>query len=114
MKVNQFDLWIADLNPRNGTEPGKIRPVLVVQSNLLNKVHPSTLVCPVTTNVRPEATLLRVHLAAGSCGLHEACDVMIDQVRAIDNKRFVKRAGRIDAATAKLVKRNLSVVLDLA
>jgi mRNA interferase MazF len=45
MKVNQFDLWIADLNPRNGTEPGKIRPVLVVQSNLLNKVHPSTLVC---------------------------------------------------------------------
>ncbi|RLD88235.1 MAG: type II toxin-antitoxin system PemK/MazF family toxin, partial [Bacteroidetes bacterium] len=47
MEIRQYDIWLADLNPRLGTEPGKTRPVLVVQTNLLNQVfHPSTLICP--------------------------------------------------------------------
>ena len=37
MKIKQFEIWIADLNPRMGTEAGKIRPVIVVQTDLLNK-----------------------------------------------------------------------------
>ncbi|HAF28489.1 MAG TPA: hypothetical protein DCG75_05520 [Bacteroidales bacterium] len=42
MQVKQFEIWIADLNPQIGTEPGKTSPVLVVQTNLLNKIqHPS-------------------------------------------------------------------------
>ena len=36
MKIKQFEVWIADLNPRMGTESGKIRPVLIVQTDLLN------------------------------------------------------------------------------
>ena len=63
MEIKQFDVWIADLNPRIGTEPGKKRPVLIIQSNLLNKAnHPSTLICPLTTNVKPESDILRVNL----------------------------------------------------
>jgi mRNA-degrading endonuclease toxin of MazEF toxin-antitoxin module len=38
MQINQFEIWLADLKPRLGTEPGKTRPVLVIQTNLLNKV----------------------------------------------------------------------------
>jgi len=30
MKVMQFEIWIADLNPTIGIEPGKVRPVIVV------------------------------------------------------------------------------------
>lgn len=41
MKIKQFEIWIADLNPRRGTETGKIRPVIVVQTDLLNVEHPS-------------------------------------------------------------------------
>ena len=41
MKIKQFEIWIADLNPRMGTEAGKIRPVIVVQTDLLNKEHPN-------------------------------------------------------------------------
>ncbi|WP_106134456.1 type II toxin-antitoxin system PemK/MazF family toxin [Mongoliibacter ruber] len=44
-KVKRFEVWLANLDPRFGTETGKTRPVLVVQTDLLNKVHPSTLVC---------------------------------------------------------------------
>jgi len=87
MAVKQFEVWIADLNPRIGTEAGKTRPVLIVQTDLLNKIgHPSTLVCPITTHVQKEAVIIRVHLKRGEANLHEDCDVMIDQLRAIDNK----------------------------
>jgi mRNA interferase MazF len=113
MKSKQFEIWIADLNPRMGTEAGKIRPVIVVQTDLLNKDHPSTIVCPITTNVKPDAQILRVHLRKSKFGLKEDCDIMIDQVRAIDNKRLVKRVGAVDSDTAEKIKENLKIVLDL-
>ncbi len=63
MEIKQFDIWIADLNPQIGTEPGKMRPVLVIQTNLLNLVnHTSTLVCPITSNVKKNSEVLRVHI----------------------------------------------------
>ena len=37
MKIKQYEIWIADLNPRFGTETGKTRPVVIVQTDLLNK-----------------------------------------------------------------------------
>ena len=92
MMIKQFEIWIADLNPQIGTEPGKTRPVLVIQTNLLNKVtHPSTLICPISTNVVKESDILRVHLKKGIANLHDNCDILIDQIRAIDNKRLIKK-----------------------
>jgi len=114
MQIKQFEIWIADLNPQVGTEPGKTRPVLVIQSNLLNKVpHPSTIVCPITTKIEKEAEILRVHLKSGMANLHENCDIMIDQVRAIDNKRLVKKVGELPHEVISLIKENLSIVLDI-
>ncbi|HPE99377.1 MAG TPA: type II toxin-antitoxin system PemK/MazF family toxin [Bacteroidales bacterium] len=113
MKIKQFDIWIANLDPRFGTEAGKSRPVLIVQSNLLNDIHPSTLICPITTNVQPKAEILRVHLKKGHFGLKQNCDVMIDQIRAIDNKRLMKRVGRISDSLIEKVKENSAIVLDL-
>jgi mRNA interferase MazF len=113
MKIKQFEIWIADLNPRMGTEAGKIRPVIIVQTDLLNKEHPSTIVCPITTNVKLESEILRVHLKKSKFGLKENCDIMIDQVRTIDNKRLVKKIGVVDRDTADKVSENLKIVLDL-
>ena len=112
MKIKQYEIWIADLNPRFGTEAGKTRPVVVIQSDLLNKFHPSTIVCPITTNVKPDANILRVHLTKGSSKLKEDCDIMIDQIRAIDNKRLLKKIGDLDQEQIELIKTNLSIVLD--
>lgn len=111
--MKQYEIWLADLNPRRGSEPGKVRPVVVIQTDLLNEHHVSTLVCPLTTNIRTGSTILRVHLAAGEAGLSEACDVMIDQVRAIDNRRFVNKIGRVSARTSDKIKLNLKVIFDL-
>ena len=114
MQIKRFEIWIADLNPQIGTEPGKTRPVLIVQTNLLNKVqHPSTIVCPLTTNTQKESEILRVHIKKGTANLNESCDIMIDQVRAIDNKRLIKKLGELPENHSNQVKENLSIVLDL-
>ena len=113
MKIKQYDIWIADLNPRFGTETGKTRPVVIVQTDLLNKYHPSTIICPITTNVKLDAEILRVHLKKGSAKLKEDCDIMIDQVRAIDNKRLLKKIGEINQEQINFIKSNLEIIFDL-
>ena len=114
MPIKQFEIWIADLNPQIGTEPGKTRPVLIIQTNLLNKIpHPSIIVCPITTNVIKDSKILRVHLKKGIASLDKACDIMIDQIRAIDNKRLTKKLGVLPDESIKLVKENIQIVLDI-
>jgi mRNA interferase MazF len=90
VKIRRGTLYLADLNPRAGTEAGKTRPVLVIQSDLLNETgHPSTWVLPCTTRLVGE-NILRVPLPRGIAGNRQACEVMIDQSRAIDNRRFAR------------------------
>ena len=114
MQIKQFEIWIADLNPQTGTEPGKTRPVFVVQTNLLNKIpHPLTIVCPITTNVKKDSEILRIHLKKGMANLHNNCDIMIDQIRAIDNKRLIEKVGDLPTDLIDKVKENILIILDL-
>jgi len=113
MKIRQFDIWIADLEPQRGTETGKVRPVLIVQTNLLNKEHPSTVVCPITTNVEKESEILRVHIRECTANLKADSDIMIDQVRAIDNRRLLNKIGQLTKELQTKVKDNIRIILDL-
>lgn len=114
MQINQYEIWIADLNPRRGTETGKKRPVLTIQTDLLNQIpHPSTIICPITTNVKNDAEILRVHIQKGEANLNQNSDLMIDQIRSIDNKRLVKKVGDLPHHLIEKIKKNLMIVLDL-
>jgi len=113
MKVSQFELWIADLNPQVGTEPGKKRPVLVVQTNLLNNAnHTSTLVCPITTKLNKKSNILRVYLEKGISNISKDSDIMIDQVRAIDNSRLISKIGKLSNNEIEKVIDNLHIMFD--
>ena len=111
MRIKQYDIWLADLNPTVGTEPGKTRPVVIIQTDLLNGTHLSTLICPITSNVKTEVQLLRVHLRKDQ--LTRLSDILIDQVRAIDNKRLIKQLGKLNKNQIQTLKRNIKIVLDL-
>lgn len=113
MPPEKYQIWLADLNPRFGMEPGKVRPVVVVQSNLLNTHHPSTLVCPLSTQVLPELNLLRVHIQAGEAGLERTSDILVDQLRAIDNQRLLQLLGTLGESERLHLDDNLRLVLDL-
>ena len=111
--MNQFEIWFADLNPQIGTEAGKVRPVVIVQTNFLNEInHPSTIICPITTKLNNESSILRIRIDKGNCGLLENSDIMIDQIRAIDNSRFVKKIGLVTPEIKNKIKENIINVLD--
>jgi mRNA interferase MazF len=113
VKIRRGSLYLADLSPRLGTEPGKIRPVLVVQTNLLNEVlHPSTWVLPCTTRLSGE-NLLRVPLPRRIAGNREDCEIMIDQSRAIDNRRFVRPLKALPPPLLREVEEKLRRLAEL-
>ena len=106
---------MAYLNPQISTEAGKTRLVLVVQTNLLNKLpHPSTIVCPITTNVKKETEILRVHIKKGTADLQKDSDIVIDQLRAIDNKRLINKIGDLPKTMIAIVKDNIKIMMDIA
>ena len=108
MRVRRGFLYIAELSPRRGTEPGKARPVLVIQTDLLNEAdHPSTWVLPCTTRLAGE-NLLRVQVPRGMAGNRQDCEVMIDQSRAIDNRRFVRALKPLPRSILKEVEEKLT------
>lgn len=107
MKVRRGTLYLANLSPRIGAEPGKLRPVLVIQSDLLNDVgHPSTWVLPCTTRLAGD-NMLRVALPRRIAGNREECEIMIDQSRAIDNRRFARRLKPLPAPILREVEEKL-------
>ena len=107
LRIDHGGLYAADLSPRFGTERGKARPVLVIQTDLLNVTgHPSTWVLPCTTRTVGE-NQLRVRLPARIAGNVKECDLMIDQSRAIDNRRFRRKLGALPAPLLREVKQKL-------
>jgi mRNA interferase MazF len=108
------EIWLADLNPRRGKEPGKTRPVLIVQAQaLLDVEHPSTLVAPLTTQLVDAAEPLRIRIRA-SGSLKKDSDALIDQVRAIDNRRLIQGPlSRLQSKQLDAVGQALLDVFDL-
>jgi mRNA interferase MazF len=104
-------IWLANLNPQKGTEPGKTRPVLILQDQaLLDAGHPSTIVIPLTTNLIDDAEPLRVRVKACE-KLAKDSDLLIDQIRAIDNRRLT--SGPLATLDHVLMKRIHHAVLEV-
>jgi mRNA interferase MazF len=88
MACKRGGIYLANFNPSKQTEPGKIRPCVIMQSDLLNDIgHPSTTLLPLTTQLIEEAQPLRYRVTARDA-LESDSDIMLDQTRTIDNRRI--------------------------
>ena len=109
--LKQGEVWLANLNPGRGSEPGKTRPVLIVQGQaLLDAEHPSTLIIPLTSHLLEDAEPLRIRIAAQG-RLMQDSDLLIDQLRAIDNRRLTE--GPLMQCTEKLMTRVHMAIRDV-
>jgi len=89
-KFFQGDIWLANLNPSKKTEPGKVRPVLIVQNQyLLDAGHSTAIIIPLTTNLIDDAEPLRIRIPAEE-RLQYDSDLLVDQVRAVDTSRLIE------------------------
>lgn len=82
-------IYLAKLYPSKGAEPGKTRPVLVLQDNALNEVgHETVVILPLTTNLIDDTFPLRMRILKRNL-LEQNSDILCDQIRAIDSKRII-------------------------
>jgi len=114
MQIRKFEIWLADLSKQIRIHPERTRPVLVVQTDLLNRIpHRSSVICPLTTNIQEKAEILRVNIKKGTANLSLNCDIMIDQVMTIENKRLIKKMGELPVGLCAKVQENLAIILDI-
>ena len=114
MAYKRGGVYLANFKPSKGSEAGKIRLCMVLQSDLLNEAgHPSTTILPMTTRLVADAAPLRVRIESRE-GLESDSDVMTDQVRTIDKRRFC--SDMLTAASPRemaQIETFLQIVLDI-
>ena len=113
-KVNRFEIWIVDLNPGRGAEPGKIRPVVVLQTDFLHKLnYPSTIVCPISSQQKGVSKIRIPINPSEENGLKKPSAIIVDQIKAIDLSRLVERIGVLDVPHRKVLCNSIIDILDL-
>jgi len=114
MAYSRGGIYLANFNPSKGTEAGKIRPCLVIQSELLSEAgHPSTTVVPMTSKLIDDAEPLRIRVKARD-RLKQDSDLMLDQIRTLDNRRIDPRLlARLHDGELLLAQRYLRILLGL-
>jgi len=103
--VSKGEIWLANLNPvKKNNEVGKIRPVLIFQTDELNQSdYPTTIVLPLTTSLVDDAEPLRFRVSKRG-KLHKDSDVILAQIRAIDNTRFIEKLATLSAEEMQRIK----------
>ena len=82
-------VYLAKLYPSKGSEPGKTRPVLILQTNMLNHIgHTTIIIVPLTTKLVDGAYPLR-YLIKKRENLLQDSELLCDQMRAIDVQRLI-------------------------
>jgi len=96
MTVCKGDIWLVNLNPsKKNNEMGKIRPVVVYQNDELNQSdYPTTIIFPLSTSLVEDAEPIRMRVSKRE-RLEQDSDVVVTQIRSIDNERFIEKLGRL-------------------
>jgi mRNA interferase MazF len=98
------EVWLVSLDPTQGSETQKTRPCLVVSPDEANTYLRTVIVVPMTTVERPYPTRVGITFQ-GRRG-----QVALDQIRAVDRHRLVRRLG---TASAKTVQAVSSVLVEM-
>ena len=114
MEIRRGHLYIVDFNPRVRTKPGKLRPAVAIQSDLVNEAgYPSTIVIPATTRLVEDPGLLRLRLRKGQGGLTRDSDLLLGQLIAVANESFRREIGVVPTAMMPELEQRIRSILAL-
>ncbi len=113
MKVKRGDIYLADLSDANGSEQGKVRPVVVIQNNRGNKYSPTTIVACLSSKVYSKHHLPTHYLLPEGLGLKYKSMVMCEQIRVLDKSRLQKKIATIGRLDMMAIDRKIKISLDL-
>ena len=94
-EIKRGDIWLVNLDPTVGHEIKKSRPAVVIQNDLGNKYSPITIIAPITSQNLEKVYPIEV-LLNGNGGLKKASKILLNQIRAIDKRRLIKKLGIVN------------------
>ena len=105
MKVEQYSVWLVNLDPTIGSEIRKTRPAVVLSPDEMNDVLSTVIIAPMTTKVRKWPTRVKV-VFQGKEG-----EIALDQIRTVDKRRLVRCLGKIGFEEIVKVKQVIKEML---
>ncbi|MFB3813151.1 MAG: type II toxin-antitoxin system PemK/MazF family toxin [Terriglobales bacterium] len=109
------EVFMADLEPVEGSEQGGTRPVVVVSRDAINKFSPVVVICSITkAENKKKIYPSHVKVQAGAGGLKMDSIVVCEQVRAISKTRLKDQLGKFDRPTMTSIEAALRITLDLS
>ena len=97
MVIERFNVFLIRLDPTVGAETAKTRPCLVVSPDELNRALATVIIAPMTRICRGWPTRIEVKFQG------KAGEIALDQIRAVDKSRLVRRLGKLNSATMDAV-----------
>ncbi len=94
-EVERYGVYLADLDPARGREIAKMRPVVVVSQDAMNRHLDTVVVCPLTTKLHSR---WRSRIQCGCAG--RKAEIAVDQIRIVSKERLGKRVDRLNASLA--------------
>jgi mRNA interferase MazF len=112
MVIAQGHVYWANLQDPTGSGPGFRRPVLVVQSDALNRSHIRTVVCvPLTSNLRWADAPGNVLLPARTTGLPKDSVANVSQIITLDRELLTEEVGKLSKRQLELVLAGVDIVI---
>lgn len=104
-RVFQGEIWIADLGGKDGSVQGGKRPVIVLQNDTGNKYSPTTIVVPLTSQLKNS---LPVHADLGTqYGLKKVSTVLTEQITTVNQSSLITKIGKLDEKGFDIIKRSI-------
>jgi mRNA interferase MazF len=105
LSVKRYEIYCADLNPTIGSEICKIRPVVIVSQDSMNRNLETVVVCPLTSKLHPAwRTRLQIHCAG------RLAEIAVDQIRTISKSRLKQKIDRLSEEEAAELRRLITAM----
>jgi len=112
--VQRGEIWWADLPEPRGSEPGLLRPVLIVQADAFNQSRIRTvIIAAITTNLALASAPGNVLLPRRVSGLREESVINVSQIVALDRRFLNNHVSKIPLQIQASVDAGLRLVLNL-
>ena len=97
MVVKRFEVWLVNLDPTIGREIRKTRPCLIISPDVANRHLDTATIAPMTSTIRNYPTRI-------TCIFQKRQgQIVLDQLRAVDKVRLIKKLGIMDEKTSRVV-----------
>jgi mRNA interferase MazF len=113
MEIIRGEIVVVNLEPVKGSEQGGVRPVLIIQNDIINRHAPTTIIAPITSKIYTREYPTNVIIKGEDFKMKSDSTILLNQIKTIDKKRIIKKIGSLDNFTMNKVDKAIKISLGI-